>query len=130
MFKVKRSFFVPIYVTPNYLNYIAQPLPPAPQPISPPPPQRLPTPPQRLPTPPPQPHPPPLPPHPTPPPPPPPSYPRPIFNVVSWAAFVFFSCLFRYSDFGKVRLEIMMHDDSSCFRYSTGYVFLIRRLHR
>ena len=60
MFKVKRSFFVPINVTPNYLNYIAQP----------PPPHNLSTPPQRLPTPP-------TAPPPTAPTPPPPSYPPP-----------------------------------------------------
>ena len=44
------------------------------------------------------------------------------YNVVCWATFIFFSCLFWCSDFGKVRLGIR-HDDSSCFRYSTGYVF-------
>ena len=36
----------------------------------------------------------------------------------------FFSCLFWCSDFGKFRLETIMHDDSSRFRSSTGYVFM------
>ena len=36
------------------------------------------------------------------------------FNVVCWANFVFFI---------SFSLEIIMNDDSSRFRYSTGYVF-------
>ena len=31
---------------------------------------------------------------------------------------------FRFSDFVQVRVEITLHDDSSRFWYSTGYVFL------
>ena len=40
----------------------------------------------------------------------------------------FFSCLFWCSDFDKVRLEIIMLDDSSRFRYSSGYVFCAKFL--
>ena len=49
------------------------------------------------------------------------------FNVVCWTTFVFFSCLFWCSGFGKVSLKIIIHDDSSRFRYSTGYVFFSRK---
>ena len=37
--------------------------------------------------------------------------------------FVYSSVFFRYSDFVQVKVEIILRDDSSCFRYSTGYVF-------
>ena len=40
--------------------------------------------------------------------------------------FCYFYCSFRYSDFVQVRVEIILLNDSSRFRYSTGYVFLAK----
>ena len=37
--------------------------------------------------------------------------------------FLYFCYFFRCSDFVQVRVGIILHDDSSRFRYSTGYVF-------
>ena len=45
--------------------------------------------------------------------------------MLYWSTIFVISCVFfRYSDFVQVRVEIILHDDSSRFRYSTGYVFL------
>ena len=45
--------------------------------------------------------------------------------MLYWSTiFVISSVFFRYSDFVQVRVEIILHDDSSRFRYSTGDVFL------
>ena len=47
--------------------------------------------------------------------------------MLYWSTiFVISSVFFRYSDFAQVRVEIILHDDSSRFRYSTGYVFLMQ----
>ena len=45
--------------------------------------------------------------------------------MLYWSTiFCYFLCYFRYSDFVQDRVEIILHDDSSRFRYSNGYVFL------
>ena len=45
--------------------------------------------------------------------------------MLYWSTFfVISSVFFRYSDFVQVGVEIILHDDSSRFLYSTGYVFL------
>ena len=101
--------------------------------LPPPPPTYLPPP--HLPTPPPPPTCPhlPAPTHQPPPPAPPPTstYPHPwaeknltLFMLYWSTIFVISSVFFWYSDFVQVRVEIFLHDDSSRFRYSTGYVFL------
>ena len=64
-----------------------------------------------------------------PPPPHPRTYPPPpwtekiltLFMLYWFTIFVISSVFFRYSDFVQVRVEIILHDDSSRFRYSTGY---------
>ena len=48
--------------------------------------------------------------------------------MLHWSTiFVISSVFFRYSGFVHVRVEIILHDDSSRFRYSTGYVFVCVR---
>ena len=45
------------------------------------------------------------------------------FYVILVYYFLLFLVFFWYSDFVQVRVKIILHDDSSRFRYSTGYVF-------
>ena len=106
---------------------VPTPLPPTPPPTSTPPATHLPPP--HLPTPPTHHH------LPAPnlptPPPPPTTYPHPwtkkmlTLFIFYWSTiFVISSVFFRNSNFVQIRVEIILHDDSSRFRYSTGYVFM------
>ena len=47
-----------------------------------------------------------------------------LFMLYLSTIFVYSSVFFRYSEFFQVKVEISLHDDSSRFRYSTGYVFI------
>ena len=46
--------------------------------------------------------------------------------MLYWSAIFVISSFFWYSDFIQVRLEIILHEYSSRFRYSTGYVFFVQ----
>ena len=45
--------------------------------------------------------------------------------MLYWSTIFVISSVFFDIDFVQVKVEIILHDDSSRFRYSTGYVFFV-----